>query len=165
MPYLSYLSKYSWKKHYSNILQMGLKVLGLREEEVAVMWREFLWLKYTCLLLQHMVGPMWLSLTEVSWWRYQLGSLGQPERILTVMIWCLTLSIGLKSITEVHLTSVFRITTTFDIKQDSMSQWKSISFGISFTRTKCYRPNINLIILQHPRLLKQTQKRISSFIS
>lgn len=35
MSYLSYIPKYSQKKNYSDILQMGLKVPGLREEEVA----------------------------------------------------------------------------------------------------------------------------------
>lgn len=54
-----------------------------------------------------------VSLTEVSWWRYQLCSLGWPECILAVMIWCLNPSVGLKSITEVHLTSGFKFTTFY----------------------------------------------------
>lgn len=66
-------------------------------------------------------GPFWLSLTEVSWWRYQTDSLGWPEYILLVMIWCLNLSIALKSIAEVHVTSGFKLTTSFDKKQDYVS--------------------------------------------
>jgi len=34
MSYLSYIHKYSWKEN-QNVLQMGLKVPGLREKEVA----------------------------------------------------------------------------------------------------------------------------------
>lgn len=60
------------------------------------------------------------------------------------MIWRLNLSIALKSIAEVHVTSGFKLTTSFDKKQDYVSMKVSLFWDWLYLNKMIqarYKPN------------------------